>query len=346
METVGSLATDNPLKGGSLRGTVGSLSLSPAIPARVFVVPYRNRAQHKFFFSKYMSFLLENDTDYEIYFSHQCDNRTFNRGATKNIGFLAVKQKYPDHYQDMTFVFHDVDTLPFNKIFTYQTTPGVVAHYYGFQYALGGIVVIKGRDFETIGGFPCYWGWGMEDNVLQTRCLRHNLTIDRSQFYPIGSPHILQLFDGVSRIISQRDPLRSDRDEGVDGLTTLTHVTFVLQDTSLAPADNLFVVHNPRIHYINITSFDTYVPFGVDAFYEYDLRDSDKQLRRPDPHTQTHRLVATPQDWTRIQVKPTQREQRKQQLAHLLRTGQKLPPKLVAQIRTDQANALREDPYA
>jgi hypothetical protein len=85
-------------------------------PKRVFIVPYRNRAQQKFFFSKYMSFLLEDSTDYEIYFSHQCDARTFNRGAIKDIGFLAVKNKYPAHYKDITFIFNDIDTVPFNKI--------------------------------------------------------------------------------------------------------------------------------------------------------------------------------------------------------------------------------------
>jgi hypothetical protein len=86
------------------------------IPKKVFIVPYRNRVQHKFFFSKYMSFILEDEDDYEIYFSHQCDARTFNRGATKDIGFLAVKAKYPNHYQNIDFVFNDVDTIPFNKI--------------------------------------------------------------------------------------------------------------------------------------------------------------------------------------------------------------------------------------
>jgi hypothetical protein len=122
------------------------------IPKRIFIVPYRNRIQHKFFFSKYMSFLLEDKDDYEIYFSHQCDARTFNRGGSKDIGFIAVKNKYPQHYKDITFIFNDIDTIPFNKIFDYQTSIGVVKHYYGFKYALGGIVVMKGYDFEKING--------------------------------------------------------------------------------------------------------------------------------------------------------------------------------------------------
>jgi hypothetical protein len=172
------------------------------IPKRIFIVPYRNRVQHKFFFSKYMSFILEDKDDYEIYFAHQCDARTFNRGAIKNIGFIAAKNKYPNHYKDMTFIFNDVDTIPFTKIFDYETTHGVVKHYYGFKYALGGIVVMKGSDFERTNGFPGFWGWGMEDNVLQKRCEAVGLTIDRSVFYNIGSPEILQLFDGISRIIS------------------------------------------------------------------------------------------------------------------------------------------------
>ena len=65
-------------------------------PNRIFIVPYRNRIEHKFFFSKQMSFILENEIDYEIYFVHQFDKRPFNRGAMKNIGFLAMKKKYPD----------------------------------------------------------------------------------------------------------------------------------------------------------------------------------------------------------------------------------------------------------
>jgi hypothetical protein len=157
------------------------------VPKRIFIVPYRNRIQHKFFFLRQMEFLLGSDNDYEIYFSHPCDIRAFNRGATRNIGFLAVKKKYPNDYQNMSFIFHDIDTLPFHKLFDYETVDGVVKHYYGYTYALGGIVVMKGKDFEKINGYPCYWGWGMEDNTLQKRCLRFGLKIDRSNFFKIGS---------------------------------------------------------------------------------------------------------------------------------------------------------------
>ena len=87
------------------------------IPKFVFIVPYRNRPQHKFFFSNYISSILIDNSDYEIYFSHQCDARSFNRGGTKNIGFLAIKNKYPNGYKDITFVFNDVDTIPFTNLF-------------------------------------------------------------------------------------------------------------------------------------------------------------------------------------------------------------------------------------
>jgi len=272
-------------------------------PKRIFIVPYRQRLQHKFFFSKQMNFLLEDDSDYEIYFSHQCDNRQFNRGASKNIGFLTMKEKYPEHYKDITFIFNDVDTLPFHKLFDYQTQRGVVKHYYGFEYALGGIVVIKGSDFEEINGYPNFWGWGNEDSVLQARCLRNRLHIDRSHFYPIGSPEILQLFDGVQRLISPTDYTVGKKDTGIDGLTTIHRLIYSIDVDSLNPEDNIYKVENDKINVINILSFLTEKPFEQNNYYTYDLRESTINIIKPDIQSRTNKRVVTTEDWKTISHK-------------------------------------------
>jgi len=279
------------------------------VPKRIFIVPYRNRLEQKFFFSKQMTFILEDTPDYEIYFSHQCDNRNFNRGATKNIGFLAMKEKYPEDYKNITFIFNDVDTLPFHKIFDYQTTPGVIKHYYGFEYALGGIVVIKGEDFEKINGYPNFWGWGNEDKVLQTRSERHGLIIDRSKFYKIGNPEILQLFDGVSRLISPRDYHLGQNDSGADGLSSITRLTISIDSDSLNPNDNKYILDNDRILIINILSFLTAFGYEQNEYYEYDLRDPTSKIIRPEGN-RTNKKVVTTEDWKNISFKPTLEQER------------------------------------
>jgi len=313
------------------------------IPKCVFIVPYRNRIQHKFFFSKYMSFILEDSNDYEIYFSHQCDARTFNRGATKNIGFLAIKEKYPNDYKNITFIFNDVDTIPFYKIFDYETIEGVVKHYYGFKYALGGIVAMKGSDFEKINGFPCYWGWGMEDNALQKRCDRYGLKIDRSVFYEIGSPQILQLFDGISRIISKKDPWRMDKDNGVDGLKTITSLKYNISSKSDNPSDNIFIVDNSKIFVINIQTFLTHIRFENDQFYNYDLREPKRKIINPDKMKETKQIIPNTNDWTNIPYYPTTRERRENMAKSIIAQGKQVPQELLNQIENDKINEVKTD---
>jgi len=315
------------------------------VPNRVFIVPYRNRVQHKFFFSKYMSFILEDCDDYEIYFSHQCDARTFNRGATKDIGFLAVKEKYPNHYKDITFIFNDVDTIPFNKIFDYQTTYGVVKHYYGFKYALGGIVVMKGADFEKINGFPCFWGWGMEDNALQKRCDAYGLSVDRSVFYEIGSPEILQLFDGISRIISKKDPWRGEHDDGSDGLKTIHQLKYSIDEKSENPNDNFFAVHNSCIFFINISTFLTRIQFGSEEYYNYDLREPKRKIINPDRIRETTKTVVSTNDWSNIPYYPTNREKRENVAKYLISMGKQVPETLIRQIEEDKRKETQEDSF-
>lgn len=315
------------------------------IPKRIFIVPYRNRVQHKFFFSKYMSYILEDKDDYEIYFTHQCDARTFNRGAIKNIGFIAARNKYPQHYKDITFIFNDVDTIPFTKIFDYETTPGVVKHYYGFKYALGGIVVMKGGDFERTNGFPGFWGWGMEDNVLQKRCDAIGLTVDRSVFYNIGSPEILQLFDGISRIISKKDPWRGENDDGVDGLSTIHQLKYTIDTKSENPNDNIFVVNNPKISLVNVATFLTHIPFGTEEYYNYDLREPKRKIIHPDKIRETTKSVASTQDWTNIPHYPTTLERRENIAKYLVSMGKQIPPELLQQIADGKQQNIQQDVF-
>jgi len=315
------------------------------IPKRIFIVPYRNRVQHKFFFSKYMSFILDDKDDYEIYFSHQCDARTFNRGAIKNIGFIAAMNKYPEHYKDITFIFNDVDTIPFYKIFDYETTHGIVKHYYGFKYALGGIVVMKGGDFEKTNGFPGFWGWGMEDNVLQKRCEAVGLKIDRSTFYNIGSPEILQLFDGISRIISKKDPWRGEHDNGIDGLRTITQLKYTISEKSENPNDNIFTVVNPRIMIVNISTFLTNIPFGSEEYYNYDLREPKRKIINPDKLKETKKTVVSTTDWSNIPHYPTTLEKKENLAKYLMSMGKQVPQSLIKEITDGKRKEIEQDAF-
>lgn len=314
------------------------------IPKIIFIVPYRNRVEQSFFFKKYMTFILEDVKNYEIYFSHQTDSRSFNRGATRNIGFLAMKEKYPNDYKKITFVFNDVDTIPFNKIFNYETNNGIVKHFYGFDYALGGIVSFKGQDFEKINGYPCYWGWGMEDNVLQKRCFKYGLIIDRSQFFPIGSPQILQLFDGISRIISKQDPWRMTVDNGTDGLTTITNLTYDIETCSTNQNDNSYNFVSPNIFYINIKTFETYLTFQDDKYYNYDLREPKRKIVNPNHDLkQVMNTITTTNEWSNIPHYPTTVEQYEKIINDLKRNGKKIPKNLMDNY--NKSKNKMKDPY-
>ena len=242
--------------------------MASSVPQKVFIIPYRDREKDKAAFLENITRLLENTPEpYEIYFAHQYDARPFNRGAMKNIGFLAIKDKYPTAYREMTLIFHDVDTWPSEKgLIDYQTTAGVVKHYYGFKFALGGMFAIKGADFEKTKGFPNFWGWGIEDNMMNDRCLAVGLTIDRSCFYDINDPKIVRTFDGFKRIISKRDSLVY-KTENPDDLLALKDVKWRLQANAI---DNAYGIANAYM--INIYRFECMMNYKDQIYEPIDIR--------------------------------------------------------------------------
>jgi hypothetical protein len=200
----------------------------------IFVVPYRDREQQKQFFDKQMhtevmkTFTV--DVDYRILYIHQCDERMFNRGAMKNIGFLVVKELYPDTYKSITLVFNDVDVMPYTSEFLdYDTSQGVVKHFYGYKHTLGGIVSIKAGDFESVNGFPNYWAWGFEDNLFLNRVNSRELTVDRSSFYPIYDKNILLLIHDFHRQLSPNEMILNKTHKLADGITDIKNLKYDIQ---------------------------------------------------------------------------------------------------------------------
>jgi hypothetical protein len=218
-------------------------------PAIVFIVPYRDREPHKHFFSKYMNETVMADyvknRDYAIYFVEQKDMRPFNRGAMKNIGFLALKYKYPLNYKDITFVFNDVDTVPYKNILDYRTTHGVIKHFYGFTFALGGIFSITGADFERIGGFPNFWSWGFEDNYLLKRVIENRITVDRSQILDLFNKDIIHLQHGFNRSVNKEASQKTNLNP--DTLSDIKNIAY-LYSYPFLNVDNFSTIHKSDIN--------------------------------------------------------------------------------------------------
>lgn len=245
------------------------------IPKTIFIIPYRDREEQKILFEKRMRDYLdelnkEDDTNighYLFVYAHQDDRRPFNRGAMKNIGFLTMKKMFTDNYKDITFVFHDIDTFPGkNGIIPYKTQTGIVSHYYGFKFALGGIFAIKGCDFEKSKGFPNFWGWGLEDNTIHDRCLRVGLKVDRSIFYDISDSIIERPFDGTTRLVSKRDAVVYTH-ETPDCLNDITNLEYVVEEDK----HNENKSENQTIFTANIKGFDCVMNPEEQDFYDYDV---------------------------------------------------------------------------
>lgn len=234
-------------------------------PELIFIVPYRNRQDHLDFFKKHMNYILEDYTNYKIFYIHQNDNRNFNRGALKNIGFIIVKEMYPNSYKNITLVFNDVDTMPISKnMLNYDTTKNIVKHFYGFKHTLGGIVSIKGVDFESVNGFPNFWSWGYEDNVLNKRIENKNIKIDRSVFFHIRDKNIIQLNESTYRTVNETE-YSLFKKKTYEGITNITNLTYNI---------------NYETNFIDVNTFDTGRTARTDKDKQYDLKNGNYPFKK------------------------------------------------------------------
>jgi hypothetical protein len=149
--------------------------------------------------------------------------------------------------------------MPYTKtLLNYNTTTGIVKHFYGYTFTLGGIVSITGADFERVNGFPNYWAWGYEDNAFNNRIKVAGINIDRNQFYTILDKNILQLKDGISRIVNRGeydryvDEVRFQNN--IDGLNTIKNVSYTYDENSSflnIPEFQTSIIENPQLNVVH-----------------------------------------------------------------------------------------------
>ena len=237
------------------------------VPKIIFIVPYRNREAHLEYFKNHMKMVMEDypADSYKYMFIHQQDTREFNRGAMKNIGFIVASRLYPNDYKDITFVFNDVDSMPVHKnVLPYATTAGTIKHFYGYNYTLGGIISVLGRDFERTGGFPNFWGWGYEDNLLQHRAINAGITINRDVFFKIGDKeNIVQFEHGTERTMNKFDFDKYSKKTN-EGIYTIFKLDYNIDNNT---------------DFVNVTDFKTGYEEVKHARFVHDLKNGNQPLK-------------------------------------------------------------------
>jgi hypothetical protein len=253
------------------------------VPKLIFIVPYRDRAiQLETYLSTMKNVMADYYKDeYKIWILHQSDNRAFNRGALKNIGFCIAKEHYPTAYQNITLVFNDVDSVTSRKdLFHFETRKGIVKHFYGFKHGLGGIFSITCSDFEKINGFPNFWGWGYEDNSILARVTTNRIQIDYAEFIPWKKTQYIdfQDEDGLSRADLQnndtdfiRQVNRAEFERYVAGtMEGIQNIKYIDYDE---------VVLSENVVQMNVFDFDTGIEEDVSQRLMYDIRNGTQPFR-------------------------------------------------------------------
>jgi DNA primase len=156
--------------------------------------------------------------------------------------------------------------VPYDSgIIQYETRAGIVKHFYGVKFALGGIFSIKGGDFERTNGFPNFWTWGGEDNYMQYRVLQSGLKIDRRGFFPLQHPNILQMVEGIMRTISRSEAEMVFYKTTNDGLYTIQNLNYNEEEKLNTNAVDF--------RYIHVSHFDCAYSHASNTYEEQNIHE-------------------------------------------------------------------------
>ena len=161
-------------------------SYYPENPARklVLIIPFRDdsnthfRSNHLHFMLHYtISYLIKQNTQFNVLLVNQASGKAFNRAKLLNIGFAYANQQGMD---TDCFVFHDVDLIGESKDFLYYCDKQFPLHLSAwrqnqnytpsYKNIMGGVTTFTKKQFTEINGYSNeYWGWGAEDDDISNR---------------------------------------------------------------------------------------------------------------------------------------------------------------------------------
>ena len=159
--------------------------------SNAILVPFRDRENELKHFVPYMHQYLQKthpDLTYQIFILEQTQNFKFNRAMLLNIGYLYVKENYPEF---TCFTFADIDNIPETGQCRYYCPRINLAYHvatfrnkwkyqkpkfpFGF---FGSIGIVNGQDLERMNGNPNrFYGWGGEDSALLARMVHNNMSV-------------------------------------------------------------------------------------------------------------------------------------------------------------------------
>lgn len=153
------------------------------------IIPFKNRDEHlRALLYRLHPMLHRQKTAYCIIVTEQEDDGRFNKGAVMNAGFKEAMKM--DNFDCV--IFHDVDMLPesdFN-IYQCQDDPTHLSplidkfDYKPYGTDFGGITMLRPNDYIKANGMSnLFWGWGREDDDMQHRIERAELTVVKPKNY-------------------------------------------------------------------------------------------------------------------------------------------------------------------